>query len=152
MPSDIGLIMNFHALEPMRYERVVVSGFVHRIIWLIAVSRLLMGSAKVIPENNQYPPKFHDKNIHDTLTNIVKATLKQKDEQEEPFQIFLQDKGKWFLERQRCHVGWYPSWESWKWWHRIWNHQSRTLWGVESLKVNVHAARRAMLVPQTGMW
>ena len=31
-PSDTGLIMNFHALAPMKYKRAVAIGFVHRIV------------------------------------------------------------------------------------------------------------------------
>ena len=30
-PTDTGLIMNFHALAPLRYKKSVVCGFVHRI-------------------------------------------------------------------------------------------------------------------------
>ena len=30
-PSDTGLIMNFHALAPVKYKRATVIGFVHRI-------------------------------------------------------------------------------------------------------------------------
>ena len=30
--------------------------------------------AKVILENNQYPPRFYEKIIHDTLTKIVEAS------------------------------------------------------------------------------
>ena len=39
----------------------------------------------MILENNQYPPRFYEKIIHDTLTKIVEASPKQKEEQEEPF-------------------------------------------------------------------
>ena len=30
-PTDTGLMMNFHAMAPVKYKRSVVSGFVHRI-------------------------------------------------------------------------------------------------------------------------
>ena len=31
-PTDTGLMMNYHALSPKRYKRLVVSGVVHRIL------------------------------------------------------------------------------------------------------------------------
>ena len=96
-PSDTGLIMNFHALAPMRYKRAVVSGFVHRIFRACSSWQLVhegLERAKVILENNQYPPRFYEKIIHDTLTKIVEASPKQKEEQEEQFLIFLQYRGK----------------------------------------------------------
>ena len=64
-PSDTGLIMNFHALAPMRYKRAVVCGFVHRIYRSCSSWKFVHESlerAKVILTNNQYPPRFLEKN------------------------------------------------------------------------------------------
>ena len=71
---DTGLIMNIHALAQMRYKRAVVSGFVHRIFracnsWQFVHEGL--ERTNMIIENNPYSPRFHEKNIHDTLTKIV---------------------------------------------------------------------------------
>ena len=97
-PSDTGLIMNFHALAPMRYKRAVVSGFVHRIFRACSSWQLVHESlerAKVILENNQYPPRFYEKIIHDTLTRIVEGNpKKEKEEKEDQFLLFLQYRGK----------------------------------------------------------
>ena len=97
-PSDTGLIMNFHALAPMRYKRAVVSGFVHRIFRACSSWKLVHESlerAKVILENNQYPPRFYEQIISDTLTKIVEGkTKKEREEQEDPYLIFLQYRGK----------------------------------------------------------
>ena len=97
-PSDTGLVMNFHALAPVKYKRAVVSGFVHRIFRACSSWQLVHESlerAKVILENNQYPPKFYEGIIHDTLTRIVEGKpKKEREEQEDPYFLFLQYRGK----------------------------------------------------------
>ena len=95
-PSDTGLIMNFHALAPMRYKRAVVCGFVHRIYRSCSNWKFVHESlerAKVILTNNQYPPRFLEKIIHDTLTKIV-GDMKKEKEKPDKFLLFLQYRGK----------------------------------------------------------
>ena len=95
-PSDTGLIMNFHALAPMRYKRAVVCGFVHRIYRSCTSWELVHESlerAKVILTNNQYPPRFFEKIIHDTLTRIV-GDIRAEKEKPKEFLLFLQYRGK----------------------------------------------------------
>ena len=75
----------------------MVSGFVHRIFRACSSWQLVhegLERAKALLENNQYPPRFYEKIIHDTLTKIVEASPKPKEEQEEQFLIFLQYRGK----------------------------------------------------------
>ena len=99
-PSDTGLIMNFHALAPMKYKRAVVIGFVHRIYRSCSNWENFHESlerAKAILIRNQYPPKFSDKLIHDTLTKILNDESKVKEDKnsdEDPFFLFVQYRGK----------------------------------------------------------
>ena len=80
-PSDTGLIMNFHALAPVKYKRATVIGFVHRIYracsdWFNfheSVER-----AKDILLKNQYPPSFTDKYIRETISKIVNKEQKER--------------------------------------------------------------------------
>ena len=72
-PTDTGLIMNYHALAPKRYKRSVVSGFVYRIHRACSTWKNFHQSlekAKVILEENQYPPTFVDPIIRKTLEDI----------------------------------------------------------------------------------
>ena len=108
--------MNFHTLAPVKYKRAVVSGFVHRIFRACSSWQLVHESlerAKVILENNQYPPKFYEGIIHDTLTRIVvaKEPKKEREEREDPYFLFLQYMGKCSERRMQgtygrrgCHV------------------------------------------------
>ena len=60
-PTDTGLIMNFHALAPIKYKRSVVTGFVYRIFRACSSWSLFHESlkkAKQILHNNQYPLFF----------------------------------------------------------------------------------------------
>ena len=74
-PTDTGLIMNFHALAPMKYKRAAVIGFVHRIYRACSNWQNFHESlerAKSILLKNQYPPSFTEKLIHETLSKIIK--------------------------------------------------------------------------------
>ena len=97
-PSATGLIMNYHALAPKKYKRAVVIGFVHRIYRSCSNWQNIHDSlekAKTILKENQYPPKFFDPIIHDTLTNILSQNRKEREiENEKPFMMFLQYRGK----------------------------------------------------------
>ena len=73
-PTDTGLIMNFHALAPMKYKRSVVSGLVHRIYRACSSWKHFHESvekAKDILLKNQYPPSFFEPIIKDTLVKII---------------------------------------------------------------------------------
>ena len=98
-PTDTGLIMNFHALAPMKYKRAAVIGFVHRIHRACSNWENFHESierAKTIMFKNQYPPSFTEKLIHDTLTKIFLGESRKKDNDnpEDPFLLFLQYRGK----------------------------------------------------------
>ena len=96
-PTDTELIMNFHALAPKKYKRAVVAGFVHRIYRACSSWELFHESierAKVILRQNQYPSVFYEKIIHDTLTRIVHKTVKEREEMNDPFLLFVQYRGK----------------------------------------------------------
>ena len=73
-PTDTGLVMNFHAIAPRKYKRAVVQGLVYRIYRSCSKWQAFHDSiqrAKVILENNQYPPEFYDNIISMTLEKIV---------------------------------------------------------------------------------
>ena len=94
-----GLIINFHALAPMKYKRAAVIGFVHRIYRACSNWQNFHESlerAKSILLKNQYPPSFTEKLIHETLSKIIKCEVKKKDDEtsEDPFLLFLQYRGK----------------------------------------------------------
>ena len=97
-PTDTGLIMNFHSLAPRKYKRAVVSGFVHRIYRACSNWTLFHESlerAKTTLQNNQYPPLFYEKIIHETLTKIMENTkTTEPEESKDAFLIFLQYRGK----------------------------------------------------------
>ena len=75
-PTDTGLIMNFHALAPKRYQRSVVTGFVYRIHRACSNwenFHVSLEKAKRILEKNQYPPPFYEPLINQALCDILKA-------------------------------------------------------------------------------
>ena len=93
------MIMNFHALAPMKYKRAAVIGFVHRIYRACSNWQNFHESlerAKLILHKNQYPPSFTEKLIHDTLSKIILHEERKKDDDnsEDPFLLFLQYRGK----------------------------------------------------------
>ena len=62
-PTDTGLILNYHFLALRRYNKSVVSGFVHRIFRACSTWKHFHNSmqrAKVMLERNQYPPNFYE--------------------------------------------------------------------------------------------
>ena len=74
--------MNYHALAPHRYKRSVVAGFVYRIHRACSSWKNFSDSlhkAKIILEQNQYPPDFYEPIIEQALNKIIGA-----DEQECP--------------------------------------------------------------------
>ena len=78
-PTDTGLIINFHALAPIRYKRSVVEGFIHRIYKSCSSLALFNESVitgKEILKQNQYPPEFYDGIIKSTIDKII---LKEKE-------------------------------------------------------------------------
>jgi len=100
-PTDTNLMMNYHALAPLRYKKSIVVGMVHRIYracssWEnIDVS---LQKAKLILMKNQYPPSFFDPIINETLTLIIKPESKEEkledEEDKDPFLFFTQYRGK----------------------------------------------------------
>ena len=102
-PTGTGLTMNYHALTPIRYKRTVVSNLVHRIFnacssWTNIHKSL--AKAKKILERNQYPAKFYDAIIKDTITKIFekeKGTQsgeeKKNEEGVKPTLFFVQYRG-----------------------------------------------------------
>ena len=98
-PSDTGLIMNFHALAPVKYKRATVIGFVHRIYRACSDWSTFHESierAKDILLKNQYPPSFTDKYIRETISKIVNKEQRKKEDEstEKPYLLFLQYRGK----------------------------------------------------------
>ncbi len=98
-PSATGLIMNFHALAPMKYKRAVVTSFVHRVYRACSDWKNVHDSlerAKVILKMNQYPPDFYEPIIRDTVTRIFSQEKKREADEnsEKPYLIFLEYRGK----------------------------------------------------------
>ena len=104
--TDTGLTMNFHALAPTKYKRSVVSGMIYRIHHACSTWKDFSESiqkAKIMLENNQYPPSFYNPIIEQTLTKICQTTETETGEEEqhqeeepEPEKklVFLQYRGK----------------------------------------------------------
>ena len=100
-PTDTGLVMNFHALAPLKYKRAVVTGFVHRIFrscssWIYFHEGLSI--AKQILLDNQYPESFYEPLISKTLQKLLiqeRADDTSDSEEETPTHtVFLQYRGK----------------------------------------------------------
>ena len=72
-PTDTGLVMNFHAIAPMRYKKSVISGFVYRIHRACSSWSNFHDSlekAKSILEKNQYPPQIYNLIIENTIEKL----------------------------------------------------------------------------------
>ena len=100
-PTDTGLIMNFHSLAPKRYKTSVVCGMIHRIFRSCSNWQLFHESleeAKIVLQNNQYPPSFFEPIINKTLSKLVSPQKKQDDKENEnevkPSMVFLNYRGK----------------------------------------------------------
>jgi len=103
-PTDTGLMMNFHALAPIRYKRSAVIGLVHRIVrscsnWKNVHLSIL--KAKTLLENNQYPSRFYEPIIEKSLNKIIQGKQESSESEngeEEPEQefkmIFVQYRGR----------------------------------------------------------
>ena len=96
-PSDTSLVMNFHALAPKKYKRLVIQRFVYRIYrasshWCYVHEGLT--KAKEILEQNQYPPQFYDSIFKETLEKIivgkenVNVNMESEDTPEKPSKRF----------------------------------------------------------------
>ena len=100
--TDTGLLMNFHALAPVKYKRSVVTGIIHRIFRACSSWRLIHESfekAKKVLENNQYPPSFYEPIFKKTLNDIItkheeRQEENEEDEELEKTMVFLQYRGK----------------------------------------------------------
>ena len=72
-PTDTGLIMNFHALAPLRYKKSVVCGFVHRIYRACSTwenFHTSLEKAIKILRDNQYPSNFYDPLIRSAIHKL----------------------------------------------------------------------------------
>ena len=72
--TDTGLLLNYHAIAPMKYKRAVVSGMVHRIhsassSWTSFNTGI--EEAKRILESNQFPPAFYNPIITGVNNKLV---------------------------------------------------------------------------------
>lgn len=98
-PTDTGLLMNFHALAPLKYKRSVVVGMIHRISRACSTQENRTESlerARNILIRNQYPKKFIESIISDTLKRIDNPVEEQEkeDEEEDPKKLFVEYRGK----------------------------------------------------------
>ena len=102
-PTDTGLMMNYHALDPKRYKRSVVSGVVHRIHRACSTWQNFHDSlekAKRILERNQYPPTFYEPIIKKTLDTIIGTEHKPEEPSSESsleskkYPLIIQYRGK----------------------------------------------------------
>ena len=102
--TDTGLTMNFHSLSPTKYKKSVVSGLIHRIYRACSTWKLFhesLSKAKIMLQNNQYPPWFYEPIIKTTLeiivTNQTKKSEEEKTEENDTNDeklLFLQFRGK----------------------------------------------------------
>ena len=68
--TDTGLLMNFHALAPLKYKKPVVIGMIHRIFRACSTYKTFhegLERAKMILNRNQYPEQLVDSIVRDTL-------------------------------------------------------------------------------------
>ena len=75
-PSSTSLLINYHALAPIKYKQSVISGMVHRIYRSCSDWKNIHDSleiAKNILIRNQYPYKFFEPIINKTLTKIIES-------------------------------------------------------------------------------
>ena len=102
-PTDTGLIMNFHALAPIKYKRSVVTGFVYRIFRACSSWSLFHESlekAKQILHNNQYPLSFYEPLIKFTLEKLIRTSHSEpengesSDTDDSKCLVFLQYRGR----------------------------------------------------------
>ena len=100
-PTDTSLMMNFHALAPVKYKKSIVVGMVHRIYRACSSWKnidISLQKAKVMLLKNQYPPSFFDPIINETLAHIIEPDSKkdtlEEEEDKDPFLFFTQYKGK----------------------------------------------------------
>ena len=98
-PTDTGLLMNFHALAPLKYKRSVVVGMIHRISRACSTQENRTESldrARNILIRNQYPKKFVESIISNTLKRIDNPVEEQEkeDEEEDPKKLFVEYRGK----------------------------------------------------------
>ena len=96
-PTDTGLIMNFHAVSPIKYKKSVVTGFVHRIYRACSSWKYFHESltkAKSILDQNQYPKSFYEPLINRSLDRIINQVEKPDDEEETTHKMFLQYRGQ----------------------------------------------------------
>ena len=106
-PTDTGITMNFHAMAPTKYKRNVVSGLVHRIYracssWNNFHESLV--KAKKLLDAIQYPEKFYEPIIENSVNKIIErnhtdvneqATEPEPEEKENELKIiFVQYRGK----------------------------------------------------------
>ena len=102
LPTDSDLIMNFHALAPLKRKRSVVTGFVHRIFWACSTWEHFHGGLERPKRglcNNQYPTNFYEPLIHSTIEKLHLPHRTNEAEIEEVEEVlkhvlFLQYRGK----------------------------------------------------------
>ena len=106
-PTDTGLTMNYHALAPMKFKRGNVIGLIHRIYRSCSNWTHFHDSikkAKILLENNQYPPIFYENLIEQTITKILSdksspndtdtSSESEKEEVQEVKKFYVQYRGK----------------------------------------------------------
>ena len=106
-PTDTGITMNFHAMAPTKYKRTVVSGLVHRVYracssWNNFHESLV--KAKKLLDDNQYPEKFYEPIIRNSINKIIERNRtdineqvtepKPEEKENELKNIFVQYRGK----------------------------------------------------------
>ncbi|XP_066913586.1 uncharacterized protein [Clytia hemisphaerica] len=99
-PTDTGLMMNYHALSPLRYKRSAVTSMIHRIFRSCSTLELLDESlvkARRILKNNQYPSKFYEPIIRKTLEKLRNPPQENANAEEEVENNIIEDT-KIFIE------------------------------------------------------
>ena len=101
--TDTGLIMNYHALAPIRYKKSVISGLIHRIYRACTSWKYFHESlekAKIILQKNQYPPSFYEEIIRKVIEKLIEKNRRvtecddEKEEKEDEKLVFIQYRGK----------------------------------------------------------
>ncbi|XP_066911760.1 uncharacterized protein [Clytia hemisphaerica] len=110
--TDTGLLMNFHALAPLKYKKSVVIGMIHRIFRACSSYKTFhegLERAKVILNRNQYPEPLVDSIIRDTLNKLFEKeeppVVEENEDEEDDLKMFFVEYREKLSEELKHNLG-----------------------------------------------
>ena len=131
--TEMGLLMNYHTLAPMKYKKSVIIGMIRRIFRAYNTYKHFQESlqkVRGILSKNQYPESVIDQLIRDTLNKIFeeKETVtesEEEDEEEEKKMLMVEYIVEKSLASLKIHwINWTPHvelfspWKNWNLFNR----------------------------------